>query len=134
MKLKMIMMLGVHKILLILVFIFFSLSSFSKPIQRQIAEIKILDKITAKVKTYEIKINNFIQTDSIKIEIYACYTNPSEEIPEDYVLLKVFDYMNLEGDKLIYQGWMISSSPSSTPLEHPIYDLWLNDCKIDIDS
>ena len=28
---------------------------------------------------------------------------------------------------------MISSSPAATPLEHPIYDLWLNDCKIEID-
>ena len=28
---------------------------------------------------------------------------------------------------------MISSSPAATPLEHPIYDLWLKDCKIKTD-
>ena len=31
----------------------------------------------------------------------------------------------------IYKGWMISSSPDVTPLENPIYDLWLVDCSND---
>ena len=31
----------------------------------------------------------------------------------------------------IYKGWMISSSPDVTPLEHPIYDLWLLGCSND---
>ena len=34
-------------------------------------------------------------------------------------------------DESVYKGWMISSSPDVTPLEHPIYDLWLVDCKVD---
>ena len=34
----------------------------------------------------------------------------------------------------IFQGWMISSSPAATPFEHPIYDVWLKECKIDTDS
>ena len=34
----------------------------------------------------------------------------------------------------VFKGWMISSSPSVTPFEHPIYDLWIKDCKIDTDS
>ena len=31
----------------------------------------------------------------------------------------------------IYKGWMISSLPDVTPLEHPIYDLWLLGCSND---
>ena len=54
-------------------------------------------------------------------------------MPEDYALLRIYDYLDKTDNKLIYQGWMISSSPSSTPLEHPIYDLWIKDCKIDKD-
>ena len=34
-------------------------------------------------------------------------------------------------NNLIYKGWMISSSPDVTPLEHPIYDLWLLGCSND---
>ena len=69
----------------------------------------------------------------MNIEVYACFTSPPEEIPEDYVLIRIYDEMNTVDVQLIYQGWMISSSPSSTPLEHPIYDLWLKDCKMETD-
>ena len=55
---------------------------------------------------------------------------PPEEIPENFVLLKIYDSSDEEKVELIYQGWMISSSPSTTPLEHPIYDVWLQDCLI----
>ena len=103
------------------------------PIEANIAEIQILDKITAKVNNYEILNNQNIIVGSLNIEIYACFKNPPEEIPENYVLLKVYDYMSSDEDQLIYQGWMISSSPASTPLEHPIYDLWLKGCKMETD-
>ena len=94
---------------------------------------QILDKITTKVRTFEVDVNDNVLFESLNIEIYACHTNPPEKIPEDFVLLKIFDSINFDNSRLIYQGWMISSSPAATPLEHPIYDLWLKDCKIDTD-
>ena len=36
----------------------------------------------------------------------------------------------INNKKQIFQGWMISSSPSTVPFEHPIYDVWLKDCII----
>lgn len=114
-------------------FIFFSFGIKADPVIGNIVEIQILDKITAKVKKVEINVNDNLTFETLNIEIYSCYTNPPEEIPEDFVLLRIYDNMNLDSDKLIYQGWMISSSPSTTPLEHPIYDLWLNKCKVEID-
>ena len=126
------MILGSHKFLFIILLIF-SFSSNSSPIETEFAEIKILDKITAKVKTYIIPNNDNLIIDSLNIEIFGCYKAPPEEIPEDYVLLRVYDDMNKQKLTLIYQGWMISSSPASTPLEHPIYDIWLKDCKMKSD-
>ena len=127
------MILGIHRFLIILIILTYSFFLHSEPIEANIAEIQILDKITAKVNTYEILNNQNLKIGSLDIEIYACFKNSPEEIPEDFTLLRVYDYMNPEGDKLIYQGWMISSSPASTPLEHPIYDLWLKSCKMKID-
>ena len=119
---------------LFLVFIFPSFVLHSEPLAGVVVKIQILDKITARVKTLEIKINesNFFET--LNIEVYACYKNPPEKVPEDFVLLKIYDKLTEEGNKLVYQGWMVSSSPAITPFEHPIYDLWLIECKIDIDS
>ena len=128
---------GHLKPLLVFVFIIFIFSPFilhSSPLEGVLAEIQILDKITARVKTLEIKVNNSNFFETLHIEIYACYKNPPEKTPEDFVLLRIYDNLTEEGDQLIYQGWMISSSPAITPFEHPIYDLWLIECKIDIDS
>ena len=133
MKLKMNMILELRNFFLLFIIIISPFSLNAKPIEAKIAEIRILDKITAKVKNYEIPINTILKTGSLSIQIYACYTTLPEEVPEDYALLRIYDYLDKKNNKLIYQGWMISSSPSSTPLEHPIYDLWIKDCKIDKD-
>jgi hypothetical protein len=127
------MILGVRKLTFTFVLLSLSYALHGEPIEGNLAEIQILDKITAKVNTLEIEINNSIQFQSLKIEIYACFKKPPEEIPEDFVLLRIYDDMTQKGKQLIYQGWMISSSPAATPLEHPIYDLWLKDCRIEKD-
>jgi hypothetical protein len=131
------MNLGSLKFLSIFLFFIFISPSFilhSEPLEGASAKIQILDKITARVKTLEINVSesNFFET--LNIEIYACYKNPPEEIPEDFVLLRIYDNLSQDEIKFVYQGWMISSSPAVTPLEHPIYDLWLIECKMDIDS
>ena len=66
----------------------------------------------------------------LKIEIFSCMKRPPEEIPEDFVLLSIKDENSLKKYIQIFQGWMISSSPSVTPFEHPTYDIWVKDCKI----
>ena len=48
------MSLGVHRFLLLLLLIFFSFSTKSEPIAGQIVAFQILDKITTKVKTFEV--------------------------------------------------------------------------------
>ena len=122
---------GVRRLLFVAIFLFISYSSNAKPVEGQIVELQILDKITTKVKSVEIGINENLKLGSLLIEIYACYKRPPEEIPEDFVLLKIYDELS-EDFTLIYQGWMISSSPAATPLEHPIYDIWIKNCKIDM--
>ena len=133
MQLKVNMIPGIHKLKIIFLTFSFSLALQAEPIEGNVVEIKILDKITAKVITLEVEVNDSIQFETLNIEIYACYKKPPEEIPEDFVLLKIYDEMGQIGKELVYQGWMISSSPAATPLEHPIYDLWLKDCKIEND-
>ena len=127
---------SLKSLLIFLLFIFISPSSIlhSEPLEGVLVEIQILDKITARVQTLEIKVNDANSFESLNIEIFACYKNPPEEIPEDFVLLRIYDNLYEMENKLIYQGWMISSGPAATPLEHPIYDLWLIECKVDIDS
>ncbi|MDC0226756.1 DUF2155 domain-containing protein [Alphaproteobacteria bacterium] len=124
---------GIHKLILLVFFLSYTFSLKSQPIEGKLVEIQILDKITANVQSLIIAVNENLKFESIRIEIYACFKNPPEEVPENFVLLKIFDEINPNIISPIYQGWMISSSPATTPLEHPIYDLWVKDCKIEID-
>ena len=122
------MSLGLLKIYLYL-FLFCS-SVLAEPIAGTSAKLKLLDKTTNKVTQKTINVNSIIDWDSLNIQIYACYSTPPGEIPEDYVLLEIKDTLSKKKE-YIYRGWMISSSPDVTPLEHPIYDLWLIDCMVD---
>ena len=89
-----------------------------------------IDKVSNKLYEKKISINNSESIGTLVIEVYSCFSEPPDEVPEDYVLIDVKDTFHDE-NKSIYKGWMISSSPDVTPLEHPIYDLWLLDCNND---
>ena len=118
--------------LLIRVTIFFllPLTVSAETIEKKYASFKLLNKTTNKVSTKEILVSSKISWETLNIEVLYCGSTPPTEIPEDYVLIDVYDTINNENTN-IYKGWMISSSPDVTPLENPIYDLWLVDCSND---
>ena len=118
--------------LLIRVTLFFllPLTVSAETIEKKYASFKLLNKTTNKVSTKDILVNSKISWETLNIEVLYCGSTPPTEIPEDYVLIDVYDTINNENTN-IYKGWMISSSPDVTPLENPIYDLWLVDCSND---
>ncbi len=122
------MNLGLLKLFLII--IIFSSNLIAEPLQKKYANFKLLDKISNKITKIVIGVDNSIIVEALNISVYSCFTEPPDKIPENYVLIDVIEnYSNKE--KSIYKGWMISSSPEITPLEHPIYDLWLIGCSND---
>ena len=118
--------------LLIRVTFFFllPLTVSAETIEKKYASFKLLNKTTNKVSTKDILVSSKILWETLNIEVLYCGSTPPTEIPEDYVLIDVYDTINNENTN-IYRGWMISSSPDVTPLENPIYDLWLVDCSND---
>ena len=118
--------------LLIRVTFFFllPLTVSAETIEKKYASFKLLNKTTNKVTTKDILVSSKISWETLNIEVLYCGSTPPTEIPEDYVLIDVYDNINNENIN-IYKGWMISSSPDVTPLENPIYDLWLVDCSND---
>ena len=118
--------------LLIRVTFFFllPLTVSAETIEKKYASFKLLNKTTNKVSTKDILVSSKISWETLNIEVLYCGSTPPTEIPEDYVLIDVYDTINNENIN-IYKGWMISSSPDVTSLENPIYDLWLVDCSND---
>jgi hypothetical protein len=59
----------------------------------------------------------------------ACYTRPATETPNTDGFIEV-DELTLQGElRRIFTGWMFATSPGLNAVEHPIYDIWLADCK-----
>ena len=117
---------NLNKIIIVLLLI--NTSVLGNQIEKKTAHMKLLNKTTNKVSENFIMVNKKINWETLVIEIFSCFSNPPDELPEDYVLLDVYDQINNKENN-IYKGWMISSSPDITSLEHPVYDLWLVDCK-----
>ena len=90
----------------------------------------VLDKITAKFSELEIDVKKSIKFKSLNIKIIECQKRPPEEIPEDFVLLRIEDEINTLEPIVVFSGWMLSSSPSLSALEHPTYDIWVKECVI----
>ena len=94
-----------------------------------------LDKITARIKTFEIKVGVSKTFGILDINLQKCvYSKPLNE-PESIAYIKVLDLSDkysVTKDKLsIFEGWIFASSPALNAMEHPVYDVSLISCKKD---
>jgi hypothetical protein len=88
-----------------------------------------LDKITGRIINFPVEIGETVQFGALQLTTRACYTRPAEEQANTDAFVEV-DEVTLQGEvKRIFTGWMFASSPGLHAVEHPIYDLWLTDCR-----
>ncbi len=91
--------------------------------------IQALNKITAKSYEYEIKIGATMQFERLSITPLFCWKSSPFEIKENKALINIVENkINKETEELFY-GWMFSSSPSISSLQHPMYDVKVVDCE-----
>ena len=111
---------------LAVMFIFFP--AMAENIQKNTARMQAMDKITGRVSVIDIPVNGKIDFGSISVVVRSCQTRSAEEIPDNFAFIDVAD-KDLSGkESNIFKGWMISSSPATSAVEHPIYDVWLLKC------
>ena len=93
------------------------------------ARLQALDKITARISMIEAPVGASRFFGTLEVMVNRCASHPPEEPPENAAFITVLDrgYDGLE-PKLIFSGWIFSSSPAVSALEHPVYDLTLLAC------
>ena len=94
-----------------------------------------LDKITARIKTFEIKVDIPKTFGVLDINLQKCvYSKPLDK-PESIAYIKVLDksdkYLLAKDKSSIFEGWIFASSPALNAMEHPVYDVSLISCKKD---
>ena len=88
-----------------------------------------LDKITGRIISFDVAINETVQFGALQVTPRVCYTRPPTETPNTDAFIEV-DEITLQGEiKRMFTGWMFAASPGLHAIEHPIYDIWLADCK-----
>jgi hypothetical protein len=88
-----------------------------------------LDKITGRIISFDVKIGETVQFGALQVTPRACYTRPPTENANTDGFVEVAE-VTLKGEvKSIFSGWMFAASPGLHAVEHPVYDVWLTDCR-----
>jgi hypothetical protein len=85
---------------------------------------------------------------SLRIKVSGCFMSHPEDTAESWAYVEVTDMGRTDrkqlavlpqrdrsrvraatGERILRKGWIIASSPSVTPVDHPIYDMWLVTCE-----
>ena len=115
--------------LLIFFFLFTSISHSNIQLEGSFTEIKILDKISSKNTSLKLKNGQLIKFKDLSIQSLKCKNSEFDDNPEITAYIQVRDLSDQNNDEVfVFNGWMFSSSPSITPFDHPIYDVWLVKC------
>lgn len=87
-----------------------------------------LDKVSARVVTLEAEVGQTTHFGTLEIIVRACRQHRPEERPENAAFLDIWDLKPGKPAQSIFRGWMFSSSPALSAMEHPIYDIWVLSC------
>lgn len=94
------------------------------------AVLQALDKVTARISVLTVPIDGMVKFGTLEITARACYKAPPEEPPENAAFLEIREMRRDEAPRSLFSGWMFSSSPGLSTLEHPVYDVWVVDCAL----
>ncbi|MBV9079084.1 MAG: DUF2155 domain-containing protein [Methylobacteriaceae bacterium] len=88
-----------------------------------------LDKITGRIISFDVAVDETVQFGALQITPRVCYSRPPTESPQTDAFVEV-DEVTLENKyRRIFTGWMFAASPGLHAIEHSVYDVWLMDCK-----
>ena len=91
--------------------------------------IKILDKISSKNTSLKLKNGELKRFKDLVIKSLKCKNSEFDDNPEITAYLQVKDLADKNNNEVfVFNDWMFSSSPSISPFDHPVYDVWLVAC------
>lgn len=93
-----------------------------------IALLQALDKVTARVITLQAPVGETVRFGTLEIRAAVCEKRPPEETPDSAAFLDIVEQRAGQAPVEVFRGWMFASSPGLSPMQHPVYDLWVVDC------
>jgi hypothetical protein len=98
-------------------------------ISNPVAEFTGVDKITGRIITFDVYIDETVQFGALQVTPRVCYSRPVEEEPKTDSFVEVDEITLDRKIRRIFTGWMFAESPGLNAVEHAVYDVWLKSCK-----
>lgn len=96
---------------------------------KSVVRIRMLNKITAATRTYDLDVGKAVSFDGLRIQPRACRKAPPIAQPESAAFLEIWEIpAGQDKPQWIFSGWMFASSPGLSAMDHPVYDVWVLDC------
>ncbi|MBY3260322.1 DUF2155 domain-containing protein [Rhizobium laguerreae] len=102
-------------------------------IENPVAVFSGLDKITGRITTFDVYVNETVQFGALQVTPKACYSRDQSEAQKIDGFVEVDEITLDRKIRRIFTGWMFAASPGLNAVEHPIYDVWLKECKANSD-
>jgi len=100
----------------------------AEKIANPIAVFSGLDKITGRIISFDVYIDETVQFGALQVTPRACYTRPATEAPFTDAFVEVDEITLSRKVRRIFSGWMFADSPGLHAVDHAVYDVWLTDC------
>ena len=121
-----------YNLLVVIFFIYLFIintSNANDRLEGSFTDLKILDKISSKNTLLKLKNGEVVTFKDLSIKSMKCKNSEFDDNPEIIAYIQVKDLTYENNDEVyVFNGWMFSSSPSITPFDHPVYDVWLVNC------
>lgn len=98
-------------------------------IKNPVAEFAGIDKITGRIITFDVYVDETVQFGALQVTPRVCYSRPESEEPKTDSFVEVDEITLDRKIRRIFTGWMFAESPGLNAVEHAVYDVWLKGCK-----
>ncbi len=100
------------------------------PLNNPVAEFSGLDKITGRIIKFDVLIDETVQFGALQVTPRVCHTRPPTEPAQTTAFVEVDEITLANQIQRLFTGWMFAASPGLHAVEHPVYDVWLVECKM----
>ena len=103
--------------------------ALANKVKNPVAVFSGLDKITGRTTSFDVYIGETVQFGALQVTPRVCYSRDQTEAQKIDGFVEVDEITLDRKIRRIFTGWMFAASPGLNAVDHPIYDVWLTDCK-----
>lgn len=109
------------------------LAAQAERISNPVAVFSGIDKITGRITTFDVYVDETVQFGALQVTPRVCYTRDDTEAPKTTTFVEVDEITLDRKIRRIFSGWMFADSPGLNAVDHAVYDVWLDGCKLESD-